>query len=95
MMSRLGQNSVTPPLKHGQKAQGATLDSFGLFTSTTCGQMVKIYLGDLQLGRRVVRHLTSRVRNEAISTHPSSWRQPTLISHERIWDGSHCQEQSP
>ena len=44
----LGQESVTLALKPGQKAQGASLDRFGLFTSTTGGQMVKIFLDDLQ-----------------------------------------------
>lgn len=43
----LGEESVTLPLKPGQKAQGAVLDRFGLFTSTIGGQMVKIYLDDL------------------------------------------------
>jgi len=40
-------DSVTLALKPGQKAQGASLDRFGLFTSTAGGQMVKIYLDDL------------------------------------------------
>jgi hypothetical protein len=44
----LGQESATLALKPGQKAQGATLDRFGLFTSTAGGQMVKIYLDDLK-----------------------------------------------
>jgi hypothetical protein len=39
---------VTLALKPGQKRQGATLDRFGLFTSQAGGQMVKIYLDDLQ-----------------------------------------------
>jgi hypothetical protein len=43
----LGSESVTLPLKPGQKAQGAMLDRFGLFTSTIGGQMVKIYLDDV------------------------------------------------
>ena len=43
----LGKESVTLALKPGQKAQGARLDRFGLFTSTAGGQMVKIYLDDL------------------------------------------------
>jgi hypothetical protein len=42
----LGKDSVTLPLKAGQKSQGATLDRFGLFTITIGGQMVKIYLDD-------------------------------------------------
>jgi hypothetical protein len=44
----LGSESVTLALKPGQKAQGANLDRFGLFTSTAGGQMVKIFLDDLQ-----------------------------------------------
>ena len=43
----LGKESVTLPLKPGQKTQGANLDRFGLFTSTAGGQMVKIYFDDL------------------------------------------------
>lgn len=43
----LGGESVTLALKPGQKAQGASLDRFGLFTSQVGGQMVKIYLDDL------------------------------------------------
>jgi hypothetical protein len=43
----LGTESVTLTLKPGQKAQGANLSQFGLFTSTAGGQMVKIYLDDL------------------------------------------------
>jgi hypothetical protein len=35
-------------LKAGQKAEGARLDRFGLFTSTIGGQMVKIYFDDLR-----------------------------------------------
>ena len=48
MRVTLGTESVALALKPGQKAQGATLDRFGLFTSTAGGQMVKIYLDDLQ-----------------------------------------------
>ncbi len=48
MRVTLGTESVTLALKPGQKAQGANLDRFGLFTSTTGGQMVKIYLDDLK-----------------------------------------------
>jgi hypothetical protein len=44
----LGAETVTLPLKPGQKAAGANLDRFGLFTNTAGGQMVKIYLDDLQ-----------------------------------------------
>ena len=38
---------MTLALKPDQKAEGARLDRFGLFTSTAGGQMVKIYLDDL------------------------------------------------
>ncbi|MEO6436080.1 MAG: hypothetical protein ABIP55_10000, partial [Tepidisphaeraceae bacterium] len=48
MRATLGAESVTLALKPGQKADGASLDRFGLFTSTVGGQMVKIYLDDLQ-----------------------------------------------
>lgn len=44
----LGSESATLALKPGQKAHGANLDRFGLFTSTAGGQMVKIYLDDLE-----------------------------------------------
>jgi hypothetical protein len=43
----LGGESVTLPLKKGQKEKGAKLDRFGLFTNTAGGQMVKIYFDDL------------------------------------------------
>jgi hypothetical protein len=43
----LGDKSATLPLKPGQKAAGASLDRFGLFTSTIGGQMVKVYLDDV------------------------------------------------
>ncbi|MDZ4848697.1 MAG: hypothetical protein SGI77_05350 [Pirellulaceae bacterium] len=48
MRLMLGQQSVTLALKPGQKAQGAILNRFGLFTSQAGGQMVKIYLDDLK-----------------------------------------------
>ena len=48
MRVTLGTESVTFALKPGQQAEGASLDRFGLFTSTAGGQMVKIYLDDLQ-----------------------------------------------
>jgi hypothetical protein len=44
----LGNESVTLTLKRGLKAEGATLDRFGLFTSTIGGQMVKIYFDELE-----------------------------------------------
>lgn len=43
----LGGESVALPLQPGQRAAGATLDRFGLFTSQAGGQMVKIYFDDL------------------------------------------------
>jgi hypothetical protein len=43
----LGDESVTLSLRPGRKEEGATLDRFGLFTSTVGGQMVKIYFDDL------------------------------------------------
>jgi len=47
MRVTLGSESVTLALKPGQKARGATLDRFGLFTSQAGGQRVKIFLDDL------------------------------------------------
>lgn len=47
MRATLGAESVTLALKPGQKMEGADLDRFGLFTSTTGGQMVKIFLDDI------------------------------------------------
>jgi hypothetical protein len=44
----LGDESVTLPLKAGDRAQGARLDRFGLFTSDIGGQLVRIYLDDLR-----------------------------------------------
>ena len=43
----LGEKSVTLALKPGLKAEGATFDRFGMFTSQAGGQMVRIYLDDL------------------------------------------------
>ena len=48
MTVTLGTETVTLPLKPGQRKQGASLDRFGLFTSTAGGQMVKIYVDDLK-----------------------------------------------
>jgi len=44
----LGQESVTLALKKGMKVQGASFDRFGLFNATVGGQVVRIYLDDLQ-----------------------------------------------
>jgi hypothetical protein len=44
----LGKESVTLALKKGIKAQGASFDRFGLFTSNIGGQIVRIYLDDLK-----------------------------------------------
>ena len=49
----LGTESVTLALRPGQKLEGAKLDRFGLFNSTIGGQMVKLYLDDLQYTARV------------------------------------------
>ena len=51
----LGTESVTLDLKPRQKAEGASLDRFGLFNSTAGGQMVKIYLDDLTYTSRPFR----------------------------------------
>jgi len=47
MRVTLGTESATLALKPGQKAEGPSLDRFGLFNATAGGQMVKIYLDDL------------------------------------------------
>jgi len=47
MRVTLGDESVALDLKPGQKAEGAVLDRFGIFTTDTGGQMVKIYIDDL------------------------------------------------
>ena len=47
MRVTLGKESVTLALKPGQKAHGANLDRFGLFTSTAGGQMLKLFIDDL------------------------------------------------
>ncbi len=44
---KLGDESVTLPLKPGHKQQGATFDRFGLFTTHRGGSYVKIYFDDL------------------------------------------------
>lgn len=52
MRVMLGADNVALALRPGQKNQGASLDRFGLFTSTTGGQMVKLYLDDLKYTAR-------------------------------------------
>jgi hypothetical protein len=44
----LGSDSARLVLKKGSKAQGASFDRFGLFTSTIGGQVVRIFLDDLK-----------------------------------------------
>jgi hypothetical protein len=44
----LDRESVTLPLKKGLKAQGASFDRFGVFTSNIGGQIVRLYLDDLK-----------------------------------------------
>jgi hypothetical protein len=44
---RLGKESVTLPLKNGIRAQGGSFDRFGLFTPAIGGQVVRMYLDDL------------------------------------------------
>ena len=43
----LGDESVALDLPKHAKEEGAPLDRFGVFTSTTGGQVVKIFLDDL------------------------------------------------
>ena len=57
LRATLGAESVTLALKPGQKAEGARLDHFGLLTSTDGGQMVKIYLDDLQYSAAAPKEL--------------------------------------
>ena len=64
LKTTLGDQSVTLALKPGQKADGANLDRFGLFTTTIGGQMVKIYFDDLEYTAGGVRSL-SRILNDA------------------------------
>ncbi len=47
MTVKLGDKSVVLPLKPGLKAEGASFDRFGMFTSQAGGQMVRIFLDDL------------------------------------------------
>jgi hypothetical protein len=54
----LGDESVTLPLKDGDKAKGASFDRFGLFTAHRGGSFVRIYFDDLKYtaarsGRRI------------------------------------------
>jgi hypothetical protein len=44
----LGKETQTFALRHGIKAQGATFDRFGLFTSNIGGQIVRVYFDDLK-----------------------------------------------
>jgi hypothetical protein len=44
----LGEESVTLALKAGDKARGASLDRFGLFTGHRGGSFVRIYVDDLK-----------------------------------------------
>ena len=43
----LGTESVTLPLKKGDKAWGGTFDRFGLLTTHVGGSYVKLYFDDL------------------------------------------------
>jgi hypothetical protein len=43
----LGQESMTLPLKHGMRAESGSFDRFGLFTPAIGGQVVRMYLDDL------------------------------------------------
>ncbi len=47
LAATLDTESVTLPLKKGDKARGATFDRFGLFTTHIGGSYVKIYFDDL------------------------------------------------
>jgi len=56
----LGDESVTLALKKGIKAQGARFDRFGVFTSNIGGQIVKVYLDDLNYTARTTADIESR-----------------------------------
>lgn len=47
LLETLGTESVTLALMPGQKAKDPIFDRFGLFTSTAGGQMVKIYVDEI------------------------------------------------
>jgi hypothetical protein len=44
----LDNESITLPLKKGIKSRGAHFDRFGMFTATSGGQMVKLYIDDIK-----------------------------------------------
>jgi hypothetical protein len=44
----LGKETVTLPLRDGDRAKGATMDRFGLFTGHRGGSYVRLYLDDLK-----------------------------------------------
>jgi hypothetical protein len=44
----LGKESTKLTLRKGVKAEGATFDRFGVFTSNIGGQIVRIYFDDLK-----------------------------------------------
>jgi hypothetical protein len=48
----LGKESVTLVLRDGDKAKGATLDRFGLFTTHRGGSFVRVYFDDLKYTAR-------------------------------------------
>ena len=48
----LGDETITLDLKAGDKSRDAVFDRFGFITSTTGGQMVKIYWDDLKYTAR-------------------------------------------
>jgi hypothetical protein len=48
IVATLGGESVTLPLRDGDKAKGASFDRFGLFTGHRGGSFVRIYFDDLQ-----------------------------------------------
>lgn len=68
----LGGESVVLPLKPGRKADGATFDRFGLFTSQAGGQLVRIYLDDL-----TYTAATSTATKSAAATEPA---QPDVLT---------------
>ena len=51
-VAAVGSSVWTLTLKKGHRAQGASLDRFGLFTSTSGGQLVRVFFDDLKYTAR-------------------------------------------
>ncbi len=87
MRVTLGTESVTLALKPGQKAQGASLDRFGFFTFADGGQMVKIYIDDLEYTARKgapAAKNTNTPRNFPKVATKSQWQQRAREIRQQI-----------